>query len=81
MRSGAVEGREAMENGENWKLRTLMLGALLGAVTGLGAAYLLVRRSEAIGVRPKLGAGEGFRLGALVLGLLRQVGQLGEGEG
>jgi hypothetical protein len=58
-----------------------MLGALLGAVTGLGAAYLLVRRSEAIGVRPKLGAGEGFRLGALVLGLLRQVGQLGEGEG
>jgi hypothetical protein len=69
-----------MGNGENWKLRTLMLGALVGAVTGLGAAYILVRRSEAIGEKPKLGAGEGLRLGVLVLGLLRQVGQLGDGR-
>jgi hypothetical protein len=69
-----------METGENWKVRTLLVGSLLGAVAGAAAAYLLVRRSEATGEPPRLGTGESLRLGLLVLGLLRQVSQLGEGE-
>ncbi|HLB64533.1 MAG TPA: hypothetical protein VJJ46_06800 [Anaerolineales bacterium] len=69
-----------METGENWKARTLLVGSLLGAFAGAAAAYLLVRRSETSGEPPRLGTGESLRLGLLVLGLLRQVSQLGEGE-
>lgn len=66
-----------MMNDDNWKARTLLIGAL----TGLGAAYLIVRRAEASETRPRLTAGLGVQLGMLLLGLLRQVGRLGEGEG
>lgn len=65
-----------MDGYERWKMRTLFLGGLVGAVTGLGAAYLLVRRSEEAGRAPEIGVGEGLRLGLLLLGLLRQVGEL-----
>jgi len=64
----------------NWKMRILLLGGLAGAVTGLAAAYLLVRRAEERGVEPHLEAGEGIRLGLLLLGLLRQVSALTEGD-
>jgi nitrate reductase gamma subunit len=64
----------------SWKGRALLMGAAVGALTGLGAAYLLVRRAERAGEEPKLSAGEGLRLGLLVLGLLRQVSLLGEGD-
>jgi hypothetical protein len=69
-----------MDTEGNWKAKTLLAGGLLGALAGVAAAYLLVRRSEASGGRPRLGAGEGIRLGVLLLGLVRQVSQLGEGE-
>lgn len=72
-------GEDTGGNG-NWKVRVLLLGGLAGALTGLAAAYLLVRRAEDRGVEPRLQAGEGIRLGLLVLGLLRQVAALTEGE-
>lgn len=62
---------------KTWKWRTLTIGAVIGALAGLTAAYLLVQRAENEGGTPKLSAGEGVKLGALVLGLLRQVSQLG----
>ncbi len=67
-----------VENSSNWKNRVLLTGAILGALTGLGAAYLLVQRAEREGIAPNLSAGEGVKLGVLVFGLLRQVAQLGE---
>lgn len=63
-----------------WKGRTLLLGGLLGAVTGLGVAFLLVRRAEKRAEPVKLSTGEGIRLGLILLGLLRQVSELGEGS-
>ena len=57
----------------SWKTRTLILGGLIGALTGLGMAILLVRRAEQQGERPKLGTGEGMKIGMTLLGLLRQI--------
>ncbi len=65
---------------ENWKAKVLMLGGLVGVLTGLGAAYLLIQRSEKNGAPPSLSAGEGVKLGLLVFGLLRQVTLLGRGD-
>ena len=71
-----------MENGtqDNWKTKALLIGAGVGLLAGLGAAYMLVQRAEKDGGRPELSAGEGIKLGLLVLGLLRQVAQLGDGS-
>lgn len=67
--------------GEGWKQRTLLIGGVLGALAGVGAAMLFVRRAERAGGAIELGPGEGIRLGVLVLGLLREVAQLGDGRG
>lgn len=64
----------------NWKAKALFVGALVGALVGLGSAYLLVQRAESQDGEMRMGTGEGIKLGLLVLGLLRQVSQLGEGK-
>jgi len=68
-----------MDEEGNWKATTLLIGAIIGAFTGLGAAYLLIKRAESRGEQPRLGTGEGVKLGLMVLGLLKRVGELGEG--
>ncbi len=60
----------------NWKITTMVLGGIIGALTGIGAAYLLIQRAEAEDARPRLTAGEGVSLGLGVLGLLRLVANL-----
>ena len=65
---------------DNWKTKALLIGAGIGLLAGLGAAYMLVQRAEKDGGRPEMSAGEGVKLGLLVLGLLRQVSQLGDGN-
>ena len=62
-----------MNEANDWKRRTLLAGALLGAITGAGAAYILIRRAEEQGEPLRIGAGDGVRLGMGVLGLLRLV--------
>jgi hypothetical protein len=71
-------GAEVTKTEDNWKSRTLIVGGVLGAITGVGVAYLLVRRAEAQAKELEIGPGEGIRLGLLLLGLLRQVSELGE---
>jgi gas vesicle protein len=63
-----------MEN----KSKTLLLGALIGAFTGLAAAMLLSRRAEREEKSTALTAGEGLKLGVLVFGLLRAIASLGD---
>jgi hypothetical protein len=72
-----VNEEKTMSDENNWRGQTLLLGALIGALTGLGAAYVLVRRAEESGEPPQLGAGEGVRLGMGVLGLLRMISGFG----
>lgn len=58
--------------------KTLFFGAVIGAVTGLSAASLLNRRAEKNERETALTAGEGIKLGVLVLGLLRAIASLGD---
>ena len=63
-----------MEN----KSRTILAGALIGAVTGLIAAMLLTRRAERDERSTAITTGEGLKLGVLVFGLLRVIASLGD---
>ena len=58
--------------------RTILLGALIGAATGLVAAVLLTRRAEKNERETALTSGEGLKLGVLVFGLLRAIASLGD---
>ena len=60
------------------KSRTLLFGALIGAVTGLVAAMLLNRRAESDEAGTAITAGDGMKLGVMVFGLLRAIASLGD---
>jgi hypothetical protein len=63
-----------MEN----KTKTLIIGAVTGAALGLAGAFLLTRRAEETGTDITVSAGDGLRLGVMIIGLLRAVADLGE---
>ncbi|MBA4379900.1 MAG: hypothetical protein C0393_04315 [Anaerolinea sp.] len=69
---------ETAESDDTWKVKTLLIGAALGALTGLGAAYLLTKRAEQSGEKLSLSTGKGVKLGVLIAGLLRSILSLGE---
>jgi hypothetical protein len=60
------------------KSRTILFGALIGAIIGLIAAVLLTRRAEKNESETAITAGEGLKLGVLVVGLLRAIAALGD---
>ncbi len=60
------------------KSRTILFGALIGAVTGLIAAVLLTRRAAKNERETAITGGEGLKLGVLVFGLLRAIASLGD---
>ncbi|MHC1784042.1 MAG: hypothetical protein AB9891_15025 [Anaerolineaceae bacterium] len=66
-----------MDNSSNWKTRTLLMGALIGACTGVLAAYLMIQKAEQQEEQPRLTAGDGVKLGVGVLGLLRFISDMG----
>ncbi|HKJ38943.1 MAG TPA: hypothetical protein VJ972_09220 [Anaerolineales bacterium] len=60
------------------KNKTLLFGALIGAMTGLIAANLLHRNAEKSEKETAITSGEGMKLGMLVFGLLRAISSLGD---
>jgi hypothetical protein len=72
-----VEQDQAVMIDTNWTTKVLAIGAALGALTGFGAAYLLVQQSKKQGELPEINASEGIRLALLLFGFLRQVALLG----
>jgi len=59
---------------------TILIGALIGAVTGVIAAALLSRRAAKNERETAITTGEGLKLGVLVFGLLRAIASLGEDD-
>lgn len=60
------------------KNRILLIGGLLGAVTGVVGAMLLYRRAEDEGKELSISTGDGVRLGVMIVGLLRAVAGLAD---
>lgn len=60
------------------KSKTIFLGALIGAATGLIAAMLINRRAEKHERETAITPGEGIKLGVLVFGLLRAIASLSD---
>lgn len=73
-----MEETSAIVEAPNWKPRALIIGTVIGALVGLGAAYLFMQRVEAESGDPSIKPVEGVKLGVMVLGLLRAVAELGE---
>lgn len=69
-----------MEEQSQGRVRIMVIGGVVGALVGLGAAYLLAQRANKDGKELRLSTGEGMRLGMLILGMLRQVSRLGDGK-
>lgn len=69
---------EAAPSDNTWKLRTLFIGGAIGALVGLGAAFLLTKRAEQRGQSLAITPGKGVQLGVMIAGLLRSVLSLGE---
>lgn len=66
-----------MTEDSNWKARTIIIGVIAGALTGLGAALVLIQRADQEGEAVQLGTSDGLKVGIGVLGLLRLIGQIG----
>lgn len=58
---------------QNAKKKTIILGVVIGALTGVASAYILIKRAEDEEKNPELTPGEGIQLGLGVLGLLRLI--------
>ena len=66
-----------MQERNTMKTKILIIGALIGAVAGIGAAYMLLQRAAQEERAPRLTTGEGVQLGLGVLGLLKLVSGMG----
>ena len=63
-----------------WKNKTMLIGAIAGLVAGLVGAYIVVQRAERENTLPKIGPGDGVKIGLGILGVLRLVADLGDRE-
>ena len=63
----------------NWRGKAFVIGGVLGALLGLGAAYIYVSAAEQSGEPPEVSPGTAVTVGLSLLALLRQVAVIGEG--
>ena len=67
------------EANENWKLKMMAIGAILGAVVGVGTAYLMARNAEERqSGPPKINTTDALRIGINAVGLIRGIVALGD---
>jgi hypothetical protein len=67
------------ENTKNWKTQTLIMGALIGALIGLGTAFLLARAAEKKGEGPpEISTRDALSTGIAIIGVIRGIASLGD---
>ncbi|MFQ5410101.1 MAG: hypothetical protein ACE5FI_16960 [Anaerolineales bacterium] len=64
--------------GSNWKTKAFLVGGVVGALLGVGAAYLYVSNVEESGEEPGVSPRDAVTVGVTVIGLLRQIANLGD---
>jgi len=62
---------------DNWKTKTLLIGAAVGIVTGLIGAYILIQAADKAQTRPQISAGDGVKVGLGLMAVLRLLSDLG----
>ncbi len=67
-----------MMQSESSKSKILIVGGLLGLLSGVLAAYLLLQRSEQNAKNLNISPGDGVKVGLGVLGVLKLISDLGE---
>lgn len=68
-----------MSTTDSWKNKTLLVGALVGALVGLGTAYLLARTAEESGGGPpEITTGDAIKTAIGVVGIMRGIAALGD---
>ena len=77
MEENAIISMETQPD-NSWKVQALVIGGVVGALIGLGGAYLLTKRAEQKGTSLAFTPGKGLQLGVLLAGLLRSILSLGE---
>lgn len=66
-----------MEENSNWKTLAYVIGGAAGLITGLAAAYILIRKQETHDGQLAINAGEGVKIGMGVVGLLKLISESG----
>ncbi len=69
---------------QSWKSKTYMTGGLAGLIVGLLSAYLYARASEEVnteGGPERIKTLDGLKLAVALLGVIRQITDLGTGGG
>lgn len=61
-----------------WKMQSIVIGGVLGALIGMGAALLLTKRAEQKGTKLSMTPVKGVQLGVMLAGLLRSILSLGD---
>lgn len=68
-----------MTTTDNWRTKTLVVGAVVGALIGVATAYLLARTAEESGGGPpKITTGDAIKSAVGIVGLVRGIASLGD---
>lgn len=63
----------------NWRTKFLLIGALLGAVAGVGTAYLLARTAEeSRNGPPEITTSDAVKAAVGIIGVVRGIAALGD---
>ena len=60
----------------SWKAKALIVGGVVGALVGLGAAYLYIRNIEETGETPQIATKDAMTIGFSLVSLMRQIANM-----